>query len=87
MKKSKVLQSKGKSNTLCVMEEYYYHPKIGAFRRYFLSTFETEKKKQTGMYNEHKRKCRAQGRKKEVRSLKSELERTKFIFQVKKVEN
>lgn len=36
-----------------------------AFKRYFLSTFETERKKEQGKYEEHKRLCRRQGRKRE----------------------
>ena len=38
-----------------------------AFKRYFLTSYETEGKKKAGKYEEHKRRCRRQGRKREVR--------------------
>ena len=37
-----------------------------AFRRYFLTVYETQKKKNSGQYEQHKQKCRQQGRKREV---------------------
>ena len=39
---------------------------LEAFRRYFLSAYEMEEKKKSGKYEEHKQKCRRQGRIREV---------------------
>ena len=40
-----------------------------AFRRYFLSVYELEEKKKSGKYEEHKQKCRRQGRIREVHAV------------------
>ena len=40
-----------------------------AFRRYFLSAYELEEEKKSGKYEEHKQKCRCQGRIREVHTV------------------